>query len=182
MEPYYLVDNFFTPKGINALTEYCESKPLQNGITLGTSKIRLSHVRFFTLDGENQWIFELLGKVIGHINKEAGYDFELNGIEPIQYTTYNVGGYYDWHMDTYVRSERPQEQRKLSLSILLNDDFEGGELQFNISSQSLAITALGHEPKGRIVGFPSFVLHRVTPVTKGTRKSLVVWVTGPKWK
>jgi PKHD-type hydroxylase len=73
------------------------------------------------------------------------------------------------------------ETRKLSLTLLLSDpdtDFEGGELQFGheTTAESAKIK------KGTLILFPSFELHQVTPVTKGVRKSIVVWILGPKWK
>jgi PKHD-type hydroxylase len=71
------------------------------------------------------------------------------------------------------------EPRKLSLTLLLNDDFEGGEFQVNDGKEEMAITVPMN--KGRVVLFPSFMIHRVKPVTKGVRKSLVVWVLGPKF-
>jgi PKHD-type hydroxylase len=75
------------------------------------------------------------------------------------------------------------EPRKLSLTLLLNDDnddFEGGEFQINNGKQETPITV--DMFKGRAVLFPSFMIHRVKPVTKGVRKSLVVWVLGPKFR
>jgi len=72
------------------------------------------------------------------------------------------------------------ETRKLSMSLLLNEpgvDFEGGELQFQVGT----VPDTPDTPKGRIIAFPSFMLHRVAPLTRGVRRSLVVWVTGPKF-
>ena len=86
-------------------------------------------------------------------------------------------------MKVVTNQENNQEDtRKLSVVMMLNDpekDFEGGEFQMNMSSEDKAETI--HMRKGRIVFFPSFFIHRVTPVTKGIRRSLVIWVTGPKF-
>ena len=73
--------------------------------------------------------------------------------------------------------------RKLSLTFLLSEpnvDFEGGDFQIVLAQENQAQTI--EMKKGRIIAFPSFVLHRVTPVTKGERKSIVIWVEGPKFK
>jgi PKHD-type hydroxylase len=70
--------------------------------------------------------------------------------------------------------------RKLSLSLLLNDDFEGGEFHINQGNEKQPIIV--PTKKGRAILFPSFMIHRVTPVTKGIRRSLVVWVLGPKFQ
>ena len=95
----------------------------------------------------------------------------------MQLTTYlseNLGT-YDWHQDYNA-----DISRKLSIVVQLSNpsDYEGGELEI-----------LAHEPKisiqkkrGFITIFPSYTVHRVTPVTKGTRQSLVAWVSGPKFK
>ena len=63
------------------------------------------------------------------------------------------------------------------MTMLLNDDFEGGDFEINLSTPNKV-----NVKKGMAIFFPSFVLHRVTPVTKGIRKSLVIWVEGPRWK
>ena len=63
------------------------------------------------------------------------------------------------------------------MTLLLNDDFEGGDFEINLSQPEKIDVR-----KGRAIFFPSHILHRVTPVTKGTRKSLVIWVEGPRWK
>ena len=98
--------------------------------------------------------------------------------ESIQYTEYygtNEGG-YEWHMDC---GEKIQNQRKISVTVQLSDsnEYEGGDLEFNIGRK---ITA--QREKGVAVIFPSFYLHRVTPVTSGIRKSFVLWVGGEPYK
>lgn len=98
--------------------------------------------------------------------------------EEIQYTEYydNNSGGYEWHMDC---GKGIQNQRKISVTVQLSDpdEYEGGDLEFNIGKE---ITA--PRGKGNVVIFPSFFLHRVTPVTKGTRKSFVLWVGGEPYR
>ncbi len=112
------------------------------------------------------------------------YGFNLNGYEWFQYTTYRAEdrGRYDWHADMeFGTSHAPDiESRKLSLTLCLNDDFEGGQFQINSGREEIPIIVPA--PKGRVIAFPSFMIHRVTPVTKGIRRSLVVWVVGPKFQ
>jgi PKHD-type hydroxylase len=85
-------------------------------------------------------------------------------------------------MDMAMGHEQPgvAEIRKLSLTLLLDDEFEGGEFQINGSNAHEPIVVPLH--KGRAVLFPSFMIHRVTPITKGKRRSIVVWVVGPKFQ
>jgi PKHD-type hydroxylase len=110
----------------------------------------------------------------------AHFGFDLVGFaEPLQYTVYeapSVG--YEWHVDL-VR-ERGRLQRKLSLTVQLSadDDHEGGELEFR---EGNGIVRAPRGP-GRVVAFASWQLHRVTPVTRGTRRSLVAWVGGPSFR
>jgi PKHD-type hydroxylase len=143
-------------------------------------KDRVSNVKFHTRSSETAWIFDKLNFVIQAINEQY-YNFHLNGYYQFQYTTYDPNGRYDWHTDISFGKNYglDAEPRKLSMSLLLNDDFEGGNFEINIGKEEEANTVPMH--KGRIVLFPSFMIHRVTPVNKGIRKSLVVWVVGPKF-
>ena len=98
--------------------------------------------------------------------------------EQIQYTEYygiQEGG-YEWHMDTGIAM---QNRRKVSVTVQLSheDEYEGGDLEFNIGKNLVA-----PRQQGAAVIFPSFYLHRVTPVTKGTRKSFVLWVGGEPYR
>jgi PKHD-type hydroxylase len=112
-------------------------------------------------------------------NQAAGWGYSLSIQEQTQLGRYKSSdnGYYDWHMDAAT----PQNgmQRKLSISILLSDpsEFEGGELQFKGLEDRKILTK-----QGSIVVFPSFVEHRVTPVTKGDRYSAVTWASGPSFR
>jgi PKHD-type hydroxylase len=112
-------------------------------------------------------------------NQSAGWGYEVNRQESIQIGRYRSEneGHYDWHID----SDSPVDgvQRKLSISILLSDpsEFEGGELQFKGIEDNNILTK-----QGTIVVFPSFVEHRVTPVTKGVRYSAVTWASGPSFR
>jgi PKHD-type hydroxylase len=112
-------------------------------------------------------------------NQAAEWGYSLGSQEMTQLGRYKSTdeGYYDWHMD----AGPPQNgiQRKLSISILLSDpsDFEGGELQFKGMEDQKILTK-----QGSIVVFPSFIEHRVTPVTKGVRYSAVTWASGPSFR
>ena len=117
--------------------------------------------------------------IILDINKQR-YNFDLLGFEALQYTVYEESnaGEYKWHTDTMQLPDG--NVRKLSLSVLLSDpsEFEGGKLILNVDGNLV----VAEERKGRAFFFPSWMLHCVTPVTKGTRKSLVIWTHGPMFK
>lgn len=113
-------------------------------------------------------------------NAQAEWGYKILGQENTQIGRYKSedNGYYDWHMD----ADPPNNvgtQRKLSCVILLNDpkDFEGGKLEFEGFPNEEVLTE-----QGSIIVFPSFIKHRVTPVTKGVRYSAVTWAFGPSFK
>lgn len=148
-------------------------------------RIRIANVKFYYPDEENFWIFEKLNDIIVMGNEHV-WNFDLNGYESFQYTEYEAsqGGKYEFHADLDYSDRREMsdpQTRKLSLTLVLNEpaaDFEGGEFQFLLGTKPITCA----QTKGAVILFPSWVLHRVTPVTKGVRKSLVVWVTGPKFR
>lgn len=186
--PWVYWDNGFTDAEVDKIVAYCEEQGTELGTTFGSKneedikKHRVSNVKFHNRNSDTAWIFDRLNGIIQSINEQF-YGFDLNGYTSFQYTTYQAEteGRYDWHTDmefgTSLSSDL--EPRKLSLTMLLNDDFEGGEFQLNTGKEENAITV--PVPKGRIIFFPSFMIHRVKPVTKGIRRSLVVWVIGPKF-
>ena len=112
-------------------------------------------------------------------NQAAGWDYLIGSQEHTQISRYKSTdeGHYHWHVDAGVPKEG--NQRKLSISILLSDPskFEGGELQFKGIEDQKILTK-----QGSIVVFPSFIEHRVTPVTKGVRYSAVTWASGPSFR
>ena len=148
---------------------------------------RKSMVKFHNYNENTAWVFERLNSTIDQVNSRF-YNFDLNGYDSMQYTEYYdyESGKYDFHMDTIMDTTidfKDVEVRKLSMTLVLNEpgvDFEGGAFEINNGRESDPMKV--EAPRGRIILFPSFMLHRVAPVTKGTRKSLVVWVLGPKFK
>jgi PKHD-type hydroxylase len=115
-------------------------------------------------------------------NRNA-FGFDIAYLNDIQYTTYhaNKNGKYDWHHDTFWGNPTAFD-RKISIVMQLSDpkDYEGGD--FEIDPQYQALPAEDIRTKGAVIAFPSFIRHRVTPVTKGVRRSLVCWVEGPKFR
>lgn len=112
-------------------------------------------------------------------NQAAGWNFALSGQEDTQFARYKSSnlGHYDWHMDAAM--PKNGVQRKLSCVILLSDptEFEGGVLQFKGLEDEILLCK-----QGSIIVFPSFVEHKVTPVTKGVRHTAVAWANGPSFR
>ena len=120
-------------------------------------------------------------KIMSDINGWSGLNFDITGVQDLQLTRYVApAGHYDFHIDGngYTRPPNNNLVRKLSASVLLTDpkNFEGGEFEFKFGNNSTDFTV--DMDKGDIILFPSYILHRVRPVTKGTRYSLVIWACG----
>ena len=110
------------------------------------------------------------------INKSKNWNYDVTDMFPFQYSVYHENDHYNWHVDTgsaYLK----QKERKISFSLILNDNYEGGELEFKNSDENISLDL----NKGDMVTFPSFLEHRVKPVLNGTRISLVGWMLGPKF-
>lgn len=144
------------------------------------SKIRESLVSWISFNENTAWIYDNLAFIVRQLNGQY-FDFDVSGfVEDFQYTVYeaNKKSHYNWHMDKgLINGMSP---RKLSLVLQLSDpsEYKGGDLEFMTGSEPIVAT----KKKGLIYVFPSWIMHRVTPVTKGTRRSLVVWAAGPKFK
>ena len=147
------------------------------------------------------WIAPFLMYYVDRANRE-NFFFDLYGIdgECLQYTLYGHGKFYNWHRDDSLdakliapphsyKEARPDLTlnntrelcRKLSFSLLLSDaeDYEGGQFQLMGYDNKMYEVP---QKKGTLIIFESTTLHRVRPVKKGTRKSLVGWVVGPRWR
>ena len=103
------------------------------------------------------------------------WNYDIRRIEKVQMSKYIDGGHYDWHMDS--KAPINNEQRKLSIVILLNNNFEGGGLEMETNQGESVLKSTGD-----IVVFPSFLNHKVTPVTKGARYTAVSWAYGPTFR
>ena len=142
----------------------------------------------------DRWIYNEIQPYVRQANALAEWNFEWDFSEACQFTEYKKDQFYDWHCDSH---EEPYNQpdnknvhgklRKLSMTISLTNprEYEGGDLEFDFRN-----TDEGSQPrickeireKGSIIVFPSFVWHRVKPITKGIRHSLVCWNLGYPFK
>lgn len=143
------------------------------------NEMRKSAVAWIPQVDAYKWIYDKLGGMIEEANREL-WKFNLYGMEEqIQYTEYyQDGGHYDYHLD--VGGGYPLNQRKISITVQLAgaDEYEGGDFQILRGKNPESLPKL----KGCVLVFPSYLMHRVTPVTSGTRRSLVLWVGGDSYK
>ena len=176
---YYRFIKAIPEETIDALRQILDTKELhdaQVGDDGGMVNKSTRRSKIFWLPKTDEFVelYKTFHELVGKCNTDF-YHFKLTEItEHIQYTVYKSEdqGYYDWHIDMGPDKAR----RKLSLVCQLSDpsEYEGGELQIN-SGRIL----IPEKEKGTVILFPSYLLHRVTPVTKGTRRSLVLWIEGP---
>lgn len=141
-------------------------------------EIRKSKVSWIGNNNRSFWLYERMAHITRQLNGQF-FDYDLYGfVEDFQYTVYEAGGdHYTWHMDRGSNSIVP---RKLSLVVMLSDpsEYEGGDLEIFTKPNPVALD----KTLGIVHAFPSYVMHRVTPVTRGIRRTLVIWVTGPKFR
>jgi PKHD-type hydroxylase len=143
----------------------------------------------------DKWIYNQIIPFIHKANENAGWNFQFDWSESCQFTRYKLKQFYDWHVDSYNEPyHNPMDLnfhgkiRKLSVTCQLSEpeDYKGGELEFhyiNEDPKKKEILKFNKPiPKGSIIVFPSFVPHRVSPVTKGKRYSLVIWSLGYPFK
>ena len=170
-------------------TRDLKKNPLNKQEIKKLHKIRNSNVSWL----DDPWIYKEIHPYINEANRNAGWNFEWDWSESIQFTHYRLNYHYDWHRDS---SEKPYNDpnnknrvgkiRKLSATVALSppEDYRGGNLEFNFGNSIKSKATVCEEAKsqGSIIVFPSFMFHRVTPVTKGTRYSLVLWQLGEPFK
>ena len=202
---YYYFQSALTPRFCDELIKYGISqqeqlaltggqtekvnkgKPLDDKDIIDLKKKRDSNIVWLN----DRWIYKEIQPFIHQANRLAGWNFDWSFSESCQFTKYKLNQHYDWHCDSwesaYANKDNPDtfgKIRKLSVTCSLSapEDYEGGELEFdfrNTDPDKPAIRKCAEiKPRGSIVVFPSHVWHRVKPVTKGTRYSLVIWNLG----
>jgi PKHD-type hydroxylase len=173
-------ENIFTNTQLDAIISICNSLEFDKGMTASTTqddKVRNSSVKFIYPNNRTRWIFDALTESIHHMNKEY-FGFDLGYMaEGIQLTRYEAPTqHYEWHCDRGMAVP----VRKLSLALQLSDpsDYSGGDLELMIGETP----EKAKRDRGVATFFPSWLMHRVTPVTEGTRYSLVCWISGPPFR
>ena len=176
----------FTPEQCQLIINAGRAEPKQNaevgngkGIKGGVidTKTRTSHISWIPFKKMPE-MYSIIEKIMKATN---GNHFGFDGMtitEPAQYTEYPEGGFYDWHVDNDVNMQHEPPVRKISMTLLLSSesDFEGGDLELMSEGK------IGKLKQGQAIFFASFVRHRVKPVIRGNRKSLVMWFGGTPFK
>lgn len=181
-------EEFLSDEDINLLLAQPEWLNVQAGCIGGGGgdrainlDIRASQIAWIGIKPELTHIWQKFADAVAEVNSRY-FHFDIIGFhEPMQLGLYTgeQQGHYNWHTDSAPNDRNVP--RKLSLAMLLSDpsEFEGGEFQVKTSSDEVQTLEC---KKGRAWFFPSYTLHRVAPVTKGIRRSLVLWVGGPAFR
>lgn len=175
-------DNVFTDVELEKIMELGLQLGLDESITvMPGSEHRRSTNAWMYPTTETQWLYTKMHKIIEDINKQF-FRFDINMIEPFQFAQYDAGRaeFYGKHMDSTYGELNASASRKLSITLQLTDEdkYQGGNLQLYQGENPV----IAPKKKGMLVVFPSFVIHEVTPVTAGTRHSLVTWCHGPLFR
>ena len=157
-----------------------EATVFGNGDVETIKSIRSSSVKWIPKNDEWMWLYEKLMDMATTANNEVWKFNLISAPELIQYTEYydSAEGHYDWHQDI---GPNIGSQRKVSITVQLSesDEYEGGNLEMWSGGDNVAVAERG---AGVVFIFPSYMMHRVTKVTKGTRRSFVLWVGGDHYR
>ena len=170
--------HIFTPKLCQEIIDLGKTLPKEKGTVFdGDGAARESTVAWLPFD-KMQPMYDDINNFIQKTNRNYFGFGDIQIREPAQITEYLKGEFYEWHMDTSVDMEGEPAVRKLSMTLLLNDpsEFDGGELQIaGVNNPKIM-------KQGHATIFASFLQHRITPVTRGVRRSLVMWFGGEPFK
>lgn len=186
LQNYYFFENGFSDDELEKIYTNVANLSFTKGTTGADNNednpIRSSQIKWIPTNDEWSWLYTKLINMIIEANN-AIWNFNLHGgLDLIQYTEYHATdkGHYGWHQDI---GSGPMSTRKISVTVQISDssEYEGGDLEYFSGGDPEKAVKVPRK-KGLVFIFPSFMMHRVTPVTKGTRKSFVLWVGGESYK
>ena len=178
--------DLFSDAELDAIVELGDSLVLEKAELSaggqGYENIRSTLVSWVERNPETEMLYRRMEDAVLALNARF-FRFDLSGMANFQYALYGgpEGGHFDWHKD-YGRdpTDPAREPRKLTLSLQLSDPsgYEGCELQVRAGNK----IDIAPKARGTLVAFPANVLHQVTPILSGVRKTLVVWAVGPDFR
>ena len=172
----------FTPEECNKIIDVASNDYAMKA-SVGTDKVSKQNLKirdvdnyFIFLNDDTRWIYEKIMAAVSLANHEH-FNYNITGIthelQLLHYRSDDGQGHYDWHVDV---GDGNAAYRKISISIMLSpgDKYKGGSLEVN----DHGVLKEAERDQGSIHMFPSYMLHRVTPVTEGERWVLVIWISG----
>ena len=179
-QPYATAQDFLSAQEMDRLIAEHASRVTEGTLSYGhtDANLRRSRIAFLGQDQQHAWLYQRLWAAVQVCNPQC-FDVEVAGVEPnVQIARYDSAesGFYDWHFD--FGPAKPSRKLSISIQLSSSEDYDGGDLELlygNVPKQL-------DRTRGAFIIFPSFMLHRVTPVTRGTRWSLVAWIYGKRWR
>lgn len=172
------VDKIIDLEELQNFTKGKVGSDIQKNSSNLNQEVRDSDISWIHPSPQSQWLFDKFGYLVAQVNHDV-FMYDLDGFDAFQYTIYKKTHHYDWHFDTQM--DYLNWERKMSCVIILSDpkEYSAGELE---------VMTIGHPEKtycerpnkGDVIFFASWMPHRVRPVTKGTRRSLVAWIMGKR--
>tara|TARA_R100001015_G_C4628868_1_gene189274 strand:+ start:1308 stop:1910 length:603 start_codon:yes stop_codon:yes gene_type:complete len=186
----------FTKEFCDKILKIKNNKSFGKGLVSQENNLDKSIRKSDIIFTSESWIYNEITPLFKEANKMGKWNFNIDWYEPAQITKYDKGDYYKWHADQHNELYSNDNKnlnfrnkiRKISCSLLLSEPetYEGGSMDFAVpisKDGNLVIekTNVPPLPAGTLIVFPSFIHHKVNPVTKGTRYSLVIWALGPAY-
>lgn len=181
--PYFAhVPEYFTKDEMEQISFLGDLQKFEKGTVGGQNEntfrdVRNSDITWLNHSPNTNWVFDKFGSLVSNVNRDK-FLYDIDGIENFQYTTYSEDQFYTWHLDTEMFYKK--FVRKISAVIMVSDpekDFEGGEFEI-VQNANITDPLVVNMKQGDVIFFASWMPHRVRPVTKGKRTTLVAWVMG----
>lgn len=193
-EPWWVFPNLLSDADCDRVIEHGLALTAEDGKLRASDEAELRRTRVAWI--REDWVYDLVEPFVYKANDSAGWNFDVERMQSLQFGSYPVGGHYGWHFDMTGRTYSEKDNvapvfhgllRKVSFSVQLCDPatFDGGHLEIEWGLPNAKNRVESPDPartRGTLVVFPSFLPHRVTPVTRGERHSLVGWVCGKPWR
>jgi PKHD-type hydroxylase len=175
---YQVWPSSLSPEQVDKITAIALRQPVEEATVFSAEEsmrgIRSCKVRWL----DDEWLRDLLWSYVEQSNN-SGFRVALDRRSEMQFTEYNAeqGDHYGWHHDVQWNGQSAHD-RKLSITVQLSgaDEYEGGDFEFDEVK-----TNADFRSKGTVLVFPSYLRHRIHPITSGTRRALVSWFFGPRW-
>jgi PKHD-type hydroxylase len=173
----------FEDRALDKLERYCDTLALEPArLNSGANDIRITQVAWVHRTAETEALYRQMEAIVLRLNTDL-FRFDLSGLTAMQYAVYREGdrSYFDWHNDYgRARDDPGQEPRKITLSLQLSDGdtYDGCDLEIRAAHP----TDVAPRDRGALIAFRATALHRVTPITRGSRKCLVAWAAGPEFR
>jgi len=178
-ELYQVWPSGLSPEHVDRITATALRQPAEEATLFSAAEdmqgMRTCTVRWL----DDAWIRSLLWSYVIEANKN-GFGVAVDTRAEVQFVEYGAheSAHYDWHHDVHWNGQSEQD-RKLSVTVQLSDStaYQGGDFEFDEVK-----TNADFRSQGTVLVFPSYLRHRIHPVTMGTRRALVAWFFGPRWK